>query len=67
MPNQDYDASKDYYKVLGVKEDADEKEIKKAYYVLAQKYHPDKNKGETQEKFKEISNAYGVLSNTNKR
>ncbi|KAK5968843.1 hypothetical protein GCK32_006232 [Trichostrongylus colubriformis] len=58
----------DYYKTLGVKKDATAKEIKKAYFQLAKKYHPDVNKTkEAQEKFQEISEAYEVLSDDNKR
>ncbi|KAJ1369703.1 DnaJ dnj-10 [Parelaphostrongylus tenuis] len=58
----------DYYKVLGVKKDATAKEIKKAYFQLAKKYHPDVNKSkEAQEKFQEISEAYEVLSDDSKR
>ena len=56
------DPKVDYYKILGVASSSQEQDIKKAYYKLAQKYHPDKNEGKTDEKFKEISNAYGVLS-----
>lgn len=60
---------KDYYDVLGVSRDADQKEIKKAYRKLAKKYHPDMNKDdpEASEKFKEISEAYEVLSDEDKR
>lgn len=60
---------KDYYEILGVKKDADEKEIKSAYRKLAKKYHPDLNKGDdaASEKFKEISEAYEVLSDKDKR
>lgn len=60
---------KDYYAVLGVKKDASEKEIKQAYRRLARKYHPDVNPGnkEAEEKFKEISEAYEVLSDKEKR
>lgn len=60
---------KDYYKILGVPRDADEKTIKRAYRKLAAKYHPDKNKGDKQaeEKFKEINEAYQVLSDPEKR
>ncbi|MDZ7798122.1 MAG: molecular chaperone DnaJ [Patescibacteria group bacterium] len=58
--------SKDYYNILGVGKDADENEIKKAYRKLAHKYHPDK-KGGDEAKFKEINQAYQVLSNKEKR
>ena len=59
----------DYYKVLGVSRKTSQKEIKKAYRKLAMKYHPDKNKDnkEAEEKFKEISEAYAVLSNAEKK
>ncbi|KAL0241751.1 hypothetical protein GEMRC1_006986 [Eukaryota sp. GEM-RC1] len=59
----------DYYELLGVERSATEKEIGKAYRKLALKYHPDRNQGnpEASEKFKEISNAYDVLSNAEKR
>src|SRR5881396_3515021 len=62
-------AEKDYYQILGVKKTATEEEIKKAYRALAKKYHPDKNKGnkEAENKFKEISEAYAVLSDKEKR
>lgn len=59
---------KDYYKILGVKEDADDKEIKAAYRKLARKYHPDVNaeKG-AEDKFKEVAEAYQVLKDTKRR
>ena len=55
---------RDYYEVLGVDKNADDAAIKKAYRVLAKKYHPDMNPGdkEAEKKFKEASEAYAVLS-----
>ncbi len=60
---------RDYYEVLGVPRDADEAALKKAYRVLAKKYHPDTNQGnpEAEAKFKEASEAYAVLSDPEKR
>lgn len=59
----------DYYKILGVEKGSSPTEIKKAYRKLALKYHPDKNKGDkaSESKFKEISEAYAVLSDTEKK
>lgn len=59
---------KDYYKVLGVARGANDDEIKKAYRKLALKYHPDKNKSpQAEERFKEVAEAYEVLSDKKKR
>ncbi len=64
MSNQ----QRDYYEVLGVPRDADEKALKKAYKRLAMKYHPDRNKDpDAEEKFKEIAKAYAILSDPQKR
>lgn len=62
-------AKRDYYEVLGVGRKATADEIKKAYRKLALKYHPDRNKGnkEAEERFKEINEAYAVLSDKEKR
>ena len=60
---------RDYYEVLGVEKNADDGAIKKAYRVLAKKYHPDMNPGdkEAEQKFKEASEAYAILSDPEKR
>ena len=62
-------AKTDYYQSLGVSRDSSAAEIKKAYKKLAMKHHPDRNQGnkESEEKFKELSEAYEVLSDSNKR
>lgn len=57
---------KDYYEILGVKKDASNEDIKKAYYRLAHKYHPSR-KGGDEKKFKEINEAYRILSDKQKR
>ncbi len=61
--------AENYYQILGVKKDASEGDIKKAYRTLAMKYHPDHTKGDksAEEKFKKISEAYAVLSDKKKR
>lgn len=60
---------KDYYELLGIDKNADESAIKSAYRKLAMKYHPDKNPGDkvAEEKFKEINEAYEILSDSEKR
>lgn len=60
--------AKDYYKVLGVSKDVSQDELKKAFRKLAMQYHPDRNSAkEAEEKFKEINEAYAVLSDPDKR
>ncbi|MEO8637796.1 MAG: molecular chaperone DnaJ [Candidatus Taylorbacteria bacterium] len=61
-----YSMSKDYYKILEVEKSASKDDIKKAFRKLAHKYHPDKTGGSS-DKFKEVNEAYGVLSDDNKR
>ena len=60
---------RDYYEVLGLQKGASDDEIKKAFRKMAMKYHPDKNPGdkEAEEKFKEVNEAYGVLSDADKK
>src|SRR5687768_4065396 len=60
---------KDYYKILGVSRNASDDDIRKAFRKLAREYHPDvaKNKSQAEEKFKEINEAYEVLSDPEKR
>ncbi len=62
-------ADRDFYKILGVSRDASPEQIKKAYRSLAKELHPDRNPNnkEAEERFKEVSNAYGVLSDQEKR
>lgn len=62
-------AKQDYYETLGIGRSADEKEIKKAYRKLAKKYHPDTNPGDkhAEQKFKEVTEAYDVLGNPEKK
>src|SRR5215813_14076302 len=62
-------AKRDYYTTLGVNRDASEEDIKKAYRKLAMQYHPDRNPNDKQaeERFKEINEAYQVLSDAKKR
>jgi molecular chaperone DnaJ len=62
-------SKRDYYEILGVSKDIDKKELKKAYRKIAMKHHPDRNEGnkESEEKFKEASEAYEILSDDQKR
>ncbi len=62
-------SKRDYYEILGVDKNASKDDIKKAYKKLALKFHPDRNKGDkdSEEKFKEVGEAYSVLSDDNKR
>src|SRR6185436_993430 len=58
--------AKDYYEILGINKGASKDEIKKAFYKLAHKYHPDKKEG-NEAKFKEVNEAYQILSDDQKR
>ena len=62
-------SKRDYYEVLGISKSASEEEVKKAYRKLAMQFHPDRNAGdkESEAKFKEVNEAYSVLSDGQKR
>ncbi|THJ68471.1 J domain-containing protein [Arthrobacter echini] len=68
MASQDW-VDKDFYKILGVSKDASDADIKKAYRKLARKHHPDQNQGDagSEKMFKDVSEAYSVLSDTEER
>ena len=68
MASQDW-FDKDFYKILGVSKDVSDADLKKTYRKLARKYHPDSNQGDekAEAKFKEISEAYSVLSDPEQR
>jgi len=66
-PPPDFDPNTDYYKVLGLTKKATDKDIKNMYYKLCYEYHPDRTGGMHQDKFKEINNAYQVLSDEKKK
>ena len=67
-PGEGMRMGKDYYKILGIARTASEDDIKKAYRKMALRFHPDKNKSAgAEEKFKEIAEAYEVLSDKRKR
>ena len=63
----DFDPKKDYYKILGIGPEANEKEIKLAYYKMAKLHHPDLNAGKSNNEFKEMTNAYDILSDPKKK
>ncbi|CAI2360545.1 unnamed protein product [Moneuplotes crassus] len=67
QPPSDFDVTKDYYKILGVSKTASKADIKKKYFEYVKKMHPDRNPNADQEKFKELTSAYNVLSNEKKR
>ena len=60
-------SQKDYYTVLGVNQNASKEDVKKAFHKLARKYHPDNKNGGNEQKFKEINEAYQILSNDSQR
>ena len=68
MASQDW-LEKDFYKILGVSKNASDAEIKKSYRSLSRKYHPDVNRDDTtaEARFKEVSEAYSVLSDKDER
>src|SRR5690349_6813819 len=68
MASQDW-FDKDFYKILGVSKDVSDADLKKTYRKLARKYHPDSNQGDAkaEAKFKEVSEAYSVLSDAEQR
>ena len=68
MPQHDW-LEKDFYKILGVAEDVSDKDLTKAYRALARKYHPDANPNDStaEDRFKEVSEAYDVLGDPERR
>ena len=68
MASQDW-FDKDFYSILGVSKDVSDADLKKTYRKLARKYHPDSNQGDAkaEAKFKEVSEAYSVLSDAEQR
>ena len=66
-PPLDFDPEVDYYKVLGLTKKSSDKDIKNAYYKGCYEYHPDRTGGMHQDKFKDINNAYQVLSDSDKK
>ena len=69
MPTEVTAVAVNYYDLLGVAQDASDKDIRQAYRKLARQYHPDVNPGDAsaEEKFKQINEAHGVLSDADKR
>lgn len=66
-PPPDFEVDKDYYKILGVSQNASKADIKKKYFTYVQTMHPDRNPNANQDKFKELTSAYNLLSNEKKR